>query len=119
MESWQISLGFGIVTYIALFVTVRNKTDQHTKEIEKIQTAKKETNKKNEGLVEKIFEKLDEINAEVAEHKVRLGTAPNMEQVRAEFVSKEMFKQMQKHIDEKFDRLENGIDKILSKLENR
>jgi hypothetical protein len=40
-----------------------------------------------------------------------------MKEVRDEFVSKEMFHQMQKHIDEKFDKLEMGLAKILDKLE--
>ncbi len=63
--------------------------------------------------------KVDELKDEVTTHKVKLANAPSMEQVRSEFVSKEMFKQMEKHMDGKFETLENGIDKILAKLEKK
>lgn len=119
MESWQVSIILGLITYISIFVTVRNKTDQHTKDIEKLQEGSANHKKDDEKLHSKMFDKIDELNTEIAEHKVRLGNAPTMEQVRAEFVSKEMFKQMEKHIDEKFDKLESGIDKILNKLEQQ
>ena len=39
-----------------------------------------------------------------------------MKEVRDDFVSKEMFRQMEKHIDEKFGKLELGITKILDRL---
>jgi len=29
MESWMVSLGVGIITYISLFVTMKNKVDNH------------------------------------------------------------------------------------------
>ncbi|WP_373073875.1 hypothetical protein [Sulfurimonas sp.] len=119
MEGWQVSVVLGLITYISIFVTVRNKTDQHSKDIEKMQVSSTNHKKDDEKLHSKLFDKIDELNTEIAEHKVRLGNAPTMEQVRAEFVSKEMFKQMEKHIDEKFDKLENGIDKILDKLDKR
>ena len=119
MESWQVSIILALITYISIFVTVRNKTDQHTKDIEKLQDGGENHKKNDEKLHGKMFDKIDELNTEIAEHKVRLGNAPTMEQVRAEFVSKEMFKQMEKHIDEKFDKLESGIDKIINKLESR
>ncbi len=115
----MISVGLALLTYVAIIVTIRNKTEQHTKDIEKLQTANADHRRDDEKLHSKMFDKIDELNTEIAEHKVRLGNAPNMEQVRAEFVSKEMFKQMEKHIDEKFDKLENGIEKILHKLETK
>jgi flagellar motor protein MotB len=117
MESWQLSAIFGLITYISIFVTVRNKTDQHSKDIEKLQEGSTSHRKDEEGLHTKLFERIDFLNKEIAELKVKVGVAPTMEQVRADFVTKEMFNQMQKHMDEKFDKLENGIDKILNKLD--
>lgn len=119
MESWMASVAIGVLTYFSMFITMRNKTDQHSLDIKEIKE-KGERNKKEDDILHgKMFDKLDEVNKELATYKVFIGNAPTMEQVRNEFVTKEMFKQMEKHIDEKFDKLENGIDKILNKLETR
>lgn len=119
MESWQVSVVIGVVTYISIFVTLKNRTEQNTLDIKDIKDKSEHRRKEDEVLRGRMFDKLDDVNQEIATHKVRLGNAPTMEQVRTEFVTKEMFKQMEKHIDEKFDKLENGIDKILTKLESR
>lgn len=68
--------------------------------------------------VEEAYGKKIDIQAkELVELKTKLANVPTMEEVRNEFVSKEMFKQMEKHMDEKFSKLEYGINKILDKLE--
>ena len=134
MENWVaivcalFTLASGIGTYVAVIVTVKNKTDQnnkdiielktqHLKDIDEIRKTAIRHHEIDEALHTKFFDKLDAINEVITEHKTRISNAPTMEQVRVEFVSKEMFKQMEKHIDEKFDKLENGIEKILNKLE--
>ncbi len=114
-----MSVIIGVISYISMFVTLRNKTEQHTTEIGELKVKSEKHKKDDENLHAKLFDKIDEINQELATHKVRLGNAPSMEQVRVEFVSKEMFKQMEKHIDDKFDRLEAGLTKILDKLEKQ
>jgi len=119
LESWQVSVIIGVITYISMFVTIRNKTDQHGGDIKELKDKHEKHRKEEENLHSKMFDKLDDINQEIATHKVRLGSAPSMEQVRAEFVTKEMFKQMEKHIDDKFDRLEAGLTKILDKLDKK
>ena len=119
MESWQISVVIGFITYISIFVTIKNKTEQNSSDIKDLKDKNDRHKKEADILHGRMFDKLDDVNQEIATHKVRLGSAPTMEQVRAEFVTKEMFKQMEKHIDEKFDKLENGIDKILTKLESK
>jgi len=52
---------------------------------------------------------------------VKLNTkselAVTAEQVDAKYVSKELFRQFEKHIDGRFDRLENSVDKILRHIE--
>jgi len=136
MEGWVISLlgllfsiAVAIVTYVATIVTVKNKTEQnnkdiddlkklHIKNIDEVRETSRRHNTSDEALHSKFFEKLDIMNETITEHKTKLANAPTMEQVRVEFVSKEMFKQMEKHIDEKFDKLESGIEKILNKLDN-
>ena len=42
-----------------------------------------------------------------------------MKEVRDEFVTKELFLQMQKHMDERFDNIGTTLSKILDKLEER
>lgn len=117
MESWMISVAVGVLTYFSMFITMKNKTDQHSLDIKEIKDKNERHKKEDDILHGKMFDKLDELNKEMATHKVFIGNTPTMEQVRNEFVTKEMFKQMEKHIDEKFDKLENGIDKILTKLD--
>lgn len=119
MESWQVSIIMGVITYISIFVTLKNKTEQNISDIKDLKDKSERHKKEDDTIHSKMFDKVDDLNQEIATHKVRLGNAPTMEQVRAEFVTKEMFKQMEKHIDEKFDKLESGIDKILTKLESR
>ena len=34
MESWMISLGIGIITYISIIVTLRNKVDANQRDID-------------------------------------------------------------------------------------
>ena len=117
MESWMISLAIAICASIATFITIKNSATQNAKDIEKIQETSIQHKREEDKLHIALFEKIDKANETLAEHKVKLGASPTMENVRAEFVSKEMFKQMEKHIDEKFDKLESGIEKILDKSE--
>ena len=37
MESWMISLGIGLITYVSVFVTIKNKTEQNSKDIVKVE----------------------------------------------------------------------------------
>lgn len=114
--SLLVSVGLAFLTYVSVFITMKNKTDQHTEEIKAIRANAVAHHKEDSNTHDTMYIKIDKLNSEVAEHKVRLANAPTMEQARMEFVSKEMFKQMEKHIDEKFDRVELGIASILDKL---
>ena len=101
IESWMVSLVFSIGGVIAVLAIGKYKTEQNQKEIEDERKARVAV-----GI------KLDKVTEEVAEHKVRLHNAPSMEDVRKEFVSKEMFKQMEKHIDGRFDNLGKSLEQI-------
>ena len=83
MESWQISLSIALITYVATFVTMKNTTAQNAKDIEKIQESNAAHSKEDIVLHKSMFEKIDIANEVLAEHKVKLGSAPTMEQVRA------------------------------------
>lgn len=122
--SWLISIVIAVIGYIAMAVTVKNKTEQNSKDIEANKTECKEAITAINGKLEshfkeddvihgRIFGKLDKASEELATHKVQLANSPSMEQVRNEFVSKEMFKQLEKNIDHKIDTTEKHlVDKV-------
>ncbi len=105
MESWVISLIIAFAGVLATFAVTKNKVENNDKQIEAIFK-----------ILKSLGEKVDTHSESLSEYKVEIKSTVSMKEVRAEFVSKELFKQMEKHIDEKFDKLENGIEKILNKL---
>jgi len=90
MESWMISVAVGVLTYFSMLITMKNKTDQHSLDIKEIKEKGERHKKEDDILHGKMFDKLDEVNKELATHKVFIGNAPTMEQVRNEFVTKEI-----------------------------
>lgn len=119
IQSWMVSLLITIGGLVAMMAVGRYKTEQNQKEIEAEKTAR-------ESAILAMGKKLDKSVEELAEYKVRLHNAPSMEDVRKEFVSKEMFRQMEKHIDGQFDslgkfleKLSGNQDKILDKLKDK
>ncbi len=66
-----------------------------------------------------IFNKLDNYGKDIVTLQQKVGQAPTMKEVRDEFVSKEMFKQLEKHMDEKFSKLERGLEEILKELRGK
>lgn len=125
----MVSIGLALITLIAGYAIMRNNVakgmEADAKQDTKIEVLEKFMNEKKPLLdhlsrVEEAFgKKIDFQAKELVELKTKLANVPTMEEVRVEFVSKEMFNQMKEHIDEKFDRVESGIDKILIKLDVR
>lgn len=105
MESWMISIVIASVGVISSFAITKNKVENNDKQIEAVFK-----------ILKGLGEKVDMHSESLSEHKVEIKSTVSMKEVRAEFVSKELFKQMEKHIDKKFDKLESGIEKILNKL---
>jgi ribosome-associated translation inhibitor RaiA len=101
VESWVISLIIAFAGVLATFAVTKNKVENNDKQIEAIFK-----------ILKSLGEKVDTHSESLSEYKVEIKSTVSMKEVRAEFVSKELFK----HIDEKFDKLENGIEKILNKL---
>ncbi len=106
MEGWMISLVIAVVGVVSTFAITKNKVDNNDKQIEVIFK-----------MLKGLGDKVDTHSESLSEHKVMIKSSMTMSDADTKFVSKEMFKQMEKHIDEKFDKLENGIEKILNKLE--
>ena len=127
MESWVISVIIAGVGVVSSFAVIKQKVNEggskDTEQDQRLALLEKFMNEKKPLLehlskVEHAFgKKLDEHGNSIVELRERLSQNPTMKEVRDEFVSKEMFKQMEKHIDEKFDRVEMGLSKILEKLE--
>jgi predicted RND superfamily exporter protein len=122
-----ISLIIAIITAIATYAVMRNNVDRLVKENEKqkadIDNLEKFKNE-NAQRIEYLMKACDELKLKAQDQsesitslKEKVAQAPTMKEVRQEFVSKEMFNQMQKHIDEKFQMVQSGIQKILEKLD--
>lgn len=124
-----ISLVIAIIGAVATYAVMRNNVDRLVKENEKLKEDFAELEKfKNETkpqffAMSKSCDEIKDKQAEqaqtIAQLKEQIAQAPTMKEVRQEFVTKEMFKQMEKHIDEKFSLVQHGIDEILKKLDRR
>jgi hypothetical protein len=99
MESWMVSTVIALVAFVSTFAVLKTNVQR----LNKVQ---------DENL-----KKIDNQHDDLIVLKEKISRAPNMRDVRTEFVSKEFLTQMQKNIDDKFERLESGINKILTKLE--
>ena len=99
MESWMISIGVAAASIIASFAVVK---------------AKAEELKKNQ---EHIFKRLDSHGDDIVTLNTLSKLAMTAKDVDDKYVSKELFRQFEKHIDKRFDGLEAGQGKILSYIE--
>lgn len=129
MESWMISLGLAIsgliAGYAVMRATVSKGVEVANKQNSKIEYLDKFMNETKPALehysrIEMAYgKKLDILSSELIEAKTRFNQSPTMREVREEFVSKEVYLQMGKHIDEKFVGLQNGISNILKELKEK
>ena len=124
-----ISIFIAVVGVVSIFAVMQNNVAKLMK-INEAQEAKivelekfKNETKPQFNAMSKSCEELKDKQAEqaqtIAQLKEQIAQAPTMKEVRQEFVTKEMFKQMEKHIDEKFSLVQHGIDEILKKLDRR
>lgn len=114
MESWMIQVLLAFITFIAIMAVNKYKTEQNEKTVVKEIKDREKEKVATDKSISTLGNKVEELTKENAEHKIRLANAPSMEQVRAEFISKEMFTQNQKHFDERFD----GVGKLLDGIAN-
>jgi len=129
MESWMVSVIVAIVTLIAGYAVLRNNVskgmDADKAQDKKIEVLEKFMNEKKPLLdhlskVEEAYgKKIDCQAKELIELKTKLASIPTMREVRDEFVSKEVYLQMEKHIDEKFAGLQSGVSEILKTIKEK
>lgn len=121
IEGLGVSAIIGIVTYISVIVTMKNKTDQNQKDLEdlKVQHQKDMTKTKathNEEAKE-LYKRLEKHGDDIVHLNTLSRLAITAKDVDDKYVSKEYFKQFEKHMDKRFDGIENGQGKILSFIE--
>ena len=129
MEGWMISALIAVITLVAGYAVMRNnvakgmeadgKQDLKIEVLEKFMNEKKPLLDHLSKVEEAQGKKLDCQAKELIELKTKLANTPSMKEVREEFVSKEVYLQMEKHMDEKFAGLQNGISEILKTVKKK
>ena len=129
MESWMVSVAVALVGVVSTFAVLRsnvNRLNETNKEQAKKLEEVDEFRNKNAPVIahlskvqDLMFAKIDAHSESLTSLKEQVTQAPSMKEVRDEFVTKELFLQMQKHMDEKFDHLDKGLAKILDKLDEK
>jgi len=107
IESWMITLAGAVLTFIVTFVTMKNRQDTQSKKQEN-----------TEEIIEKIFKRLDAHGDDIVKLNTKSELAMTAKDVDDKYVSKELFRQFEKHIDKRFDRIEEGQGKILRYIED-
>ena len=132
MQDWMLSVLIAGVGFVSTFAVLKQKVaNSVTRDVEQDIRFKEYKNKTEQVIVELqkfknetvpaiehysrievgYGKKIDYQAQEITKLNQQISQAPTMKEVREEFVTKEMYKQMQKHIDEKFDKMEVSQDK--------
>jgi len=130
IESWMISSIIAIIGFISTFAVMRSKVISLEARLKKLDDTVEELKKfmnSYKPVIDHLSKEEDAITKTCEEHssdiqklKYQAEKTITMEQVRPEFVTKEMFKQVEKHFDSKFHsmekKFENGMDKLLNAI---
>lgn len=106
-----------IATVILFFIIVgyyKNKVDTLTEDNKSI---KQEMATYSAGINQKLdayHRRLDTHGDDIVILNTKAELAITSKEVDEKYLSKEMFRQFEKHIDDKFDSVQAGLDKILS-----
>lgn len=106
VEGWMINIVMSVITFIALFVTIKVKQENQQKTIDDICNR-----------IDTIYSRLDKHGDDIVKLNTKSELAVTAKDVDDKYVSKEYFRQFEKHIDTHFKRLEDGQDKILAYVE--
>ena len=93
--SWIVGLAITAISFIGLIYVMRYMVGELKKS------------------VDTIYRRLDKHGDDIIRLNTKSELAVTAKDVDEKFVSKELFKQYEKHIDSRFDVLENGQGKIL------
>ena len=124
----MLNIAIAFVGVVSSFTVIKYKVneggskdkeqDERLKELEKFMNEKSPYLDHLFRFETEMKKKAESHTSEIVKLQQEITQTPTMTEVRNEFVSKEMFKQMEKHIDGKFETLEYGLEKILTKLES-
>ena len=127
IEGWMISLFIAVVTLVSSYAVMKANVAKSSKTIDTLvdenKILKEFMNSKlpllNHLSKKENFTdgKIESMGKEIVELRTQLAQVPTMKDVRKEFVSKEIFLQMEKHMDEKFDGLQVMLMKVLANQE--
>lgn len=102
-----ISGGTIIASLAGSWAVIKSTNDLHGKEIEAIKTS-----------VNGLGGRIDGHGESIVELRTKQSASITARECDDKYVSKELFRQFEKHIDGRFDTIESGVGKILGYLEN-
>ena len=115
IQGWEISLVIAIMGVVAMFAVMKSKVNEggtkdkeqdfRIKELEKFQNEKSPFLDHLSRFENSTLDKLET-------HSKKLSSSSTMKEVRDEFVTKEMFAKVEKHIDTRFDSFEKKFDNL-------
>ena len=127
IEGWMISLIIALITLVASYAVMKSNVSKSAKTIESLVAQSEKLTEfmnaklpllnhlsKKENFTDG---KIESMGKEIVELRTQLAQVPTMRDVREGFVSKEIFLQMEKHMDEKFDGLQVMLMKVLANQE--
>lgn len=125
MEGWMVSAAIAVAGLIGMIYVNKYKVDDlkesfskalsriesnHTKDLDEI---KRQTQKELESVIQRqvgIGRKVDEHSETLGEHKIIVNNAVTMEQVDSKFLTRDLFRAHEKHIDQRFQSIEKKLD---------
>lgn len=93
------------------FKEFKNKLELELTDLQKFKNESKPHLEHLSRVEQAITKKLDGSIQEIVKLNQQVTQSPTMKEVRDEFVTKEMYKQLEKHIDEKFTKMEANQEK--------
>lgn len=123
------NIGIGILVFVSMFSIMRNNVvklqEKNKTQESKIEDLEKFKNE-NKPLLEFLTKAQKEQNEKITKQaeqivslKEKVGQAPTMKEVRAEFVSKEIFNQMEKHIVDKVETSFLNVGKQIAEMSKK
>lgn len=102
----MINIAIALVGVITTFITMKDKIDGLIK-----------SNEEKDRKLDSLHRRLDNHGDDIVKLNTKAELAMTAKDVDEKYVSKELFRQFEKHIDKRFDRIEDGQGKILSFIE--
>ena len=106
MEAWMINTIIGIITIVSSAAIVKHKVETNEKNLGKLE----------DKIDEDIIKRLNNHGDDLVELITKSELAMTAKDVDNKYVSKEMFNMFQRHIDKRFDGVEQALEQILTSV---